>query len=115
MGEWHEAASLQEGEGYGQSLGLGGTLLKMWVAVFNVFAFKSSTTQLACPNPPYNITGVALSAAMGLLETMFLNTSAHIILFAGVPTMESPGMVVSNELKEPIQSSVATAKADAFQ
>jgi hypothetical protein len=82
-------------------VGLGGTLLKTWVAVFDVFAFKSSTTQLACPNPPYDIAGVALSAAMGLLET---NTGAHIMLFAGVPTMESPGMVVSNELKEPIRS-----------
>jgi protein transport protein SEC23 len=51
-------------------------------------------------------TGVTLSVAVGLLETTFLNTGARIMLFTGGPAMEGPasGMVVSNELKEPIQS-----------
>ena len=49
-------------------------------------------------------TGVAMSVAVGLLETTFQNTGAHIMLFAGGPATEGPGMVVSNELKEPIRS-----------
>ncbi|KAL1746742.1 hypothetical protein HDZ31DRAFT_72704 [Schizophyllum fasciatum] len=49
-------------------------------------------------------TGVALSVAVGLLETTFPNTGARIMLFAGGPASEGPGMVVSSELKEPIRS-----------
>ncbi|KAG5641165.1 GTPase-activating protein S23 [Asterophora parasitica] len=49
-------------------------------------------------------TGVALSVAVGLLETTYPNTGARIMLFAGGPATEGPGMVVSNELKEPIRS-----------
>lgn len=49
-------------------------------------------------------TGVAMSVAVGLLETTFQNTGARIMLFAGGPATEGPGMVVSNELKEPIRS-----------
>lgn len=49
-------------------------------------------------------TGVALSVAVGLLETTFPNTGARIMLFAGGPATEGPGMVVSHELKEPIRS-----------
>ncbi|KAI5982918.1 hypothetical protein EDD15DRAFT_2490078 [Pisolithus albus] len=49
-------------------------------------------------------TGVALSVAVGLLETTYPNTGARIMLFAGGPATEGPGMVVSNELKEPICS-----------
>ena len=49
-------------------------------------------------------TGVAMSVAVGLLETTFPNTGARIMLFAGGPATEGPGMVVSNELKEPIRS-----------
>lgn len=53
---------------------------------------------------PLRCTGVALSVAVGLLETTFSNTGARIMLFAGGPATEGPGMVVSNELKEPIRS-----------
>lgn len=49
-------------------------------------------------------TGVAMSVAVGLLESTFANTGARIMLFAGGPGTEGPGMVVSNELKEPIRS-----------
>ncbi|KAI0086877.1 hypothetical protein BDY19DRAFT_959387 [Irpex rosettiformis] len=49
-------------------------------------------------------TGVALSVAVGLLETTFPNTGARIMLFAGGPATEGPGLVVGNELKEPIRS-----------
>ncbi|OJA11947.1 hypothetical protein AZE42_09903, partial [Rhizopogon vesiculosus] len=47
---------------------------------------------------------VAVSIAVGLLETTFPNTGAHIMLFAGGPATEGPGMVISNKLKEPIRS-----------
>lgn len=70
---------------------------------------------------PLRCTGVALSVAVGLLEVSVLfvslsspltipcqntypNTGARIMLFAGGPATEGPGMVVSNELKEPIRS-----------
>ena len=53
---------------------------------------------------PLRCTGVALSVAVGLLETTYPNTGARIMLFASGPATEGPGMVVSNELKEPIRS-----------
>jgi protein transport protein SEC23 len=49
-------------------------------------------------------TGVAMSVAVGLLESTFPNTGARIMLFAGGPASEGPGMVVSTELREPIRS-----------
>ena len=49
-------------------------------------------------------TGVALSVAVGLLETSFQNSGARIMLFTGGPATEGPGMVVSPELKEQIRS-----------
>ncbi|KAG2111376.1 hypothetical protein BD769DRAFT_1642678 [Suillus cothurnatus] len=49
-------------------------------------------------------TGVAISVAVGLLETTFPNMGACIMVFMGGPATEGPGMVVSNELKEPIRS-----------
>ncbi|KAG8966972.1 GTPase-activating protein S23 [Tulasnella sp. 419] len=49
-------------------------------------------------------TGVAMSVAVGLLESSFANSGARIMLFAGGPATEGPGMVVSNELREPIRS-----------
>lgn len=39
-----------------------------------------------------------------ICQTTYPNTGARIILFAGGPATEGPGMVVSNELKEPIRS-----------
>jgi protein transport protein SEC23 len=48
---------------------------------------------------PLRCTGVALSVAIGLLDSE-TNTGARIMLFAGGPATEGPGMVVSNELKE---------------
>lgn len=49
-------------------------------------------------------TGVALSVAVGLLETSFANTGARVMLFAGGPSTEGPGLVVGPELREPIRS-----------
>lgn len=49
-------------------------------------------------------TGVALSVATGLLETLFQNAGGRILLFAGGPATEGPGQVVGPELREPIRS-----------
>lgn len=49
-------------------------------------------------------TGVALSVAVGLLETSFQNAGGRIMLFAGGAATEGPGMVVGPELREPIRS-----------
>jgi protein transport protein SEC23 len=49
-------------------------------------------------------TGAALSIAVGLMETSFPHAGARIMLFAGGPCTEGPGMVVGPELKEPIRS-----------
>lgn len=49
-------------------------------------------------------TGVAMSVAAGLLETSFQNMGGRIMLFAGGPATEGPGLVVGPELKEPIRS-----------
>ena len=49
-------------------------------------------------------TGVALSVAVGLLETSFQNAGGRIMLFAGGPATEGPGLVVGPELRESIRS-----------
>jgi len=49
-------------------------------------------------------TGVALSVAVGLLETSFQNAGGRIMLFAGGPATEGPGIVVGPELRESIRS-----------
>jgi len=62
------------------------------------------------PNPvksdkrPFRATGVALSVAVGLLEVTYPNTGARVMLFTGGPCTQGPGMVVSEDLKEPIRS-----------
>src|SRR5690606_8991669 len=48
--------------------------------------------------------GVALSVAVGLLESSYQNAGGRIMLFAGGPATEGPGMVVGPELREPIRS-----------
>ncbi|KAF9512932.1 hypothetical protein BS47DRAFT_1317957 [Hydnum rufescens UP504] len=53
---------------------------------------------------PLRCTGVALSVAVGLLETTFANSGARIMLFSGGPATEGPGLVVGPALKEPIRS-----------
>ncbi|KAK9467407.1 hypothetical protein V1512DRAFT_134871 [Lipomyces arxii] len=53
---------------------------------------------------PLRCTGVALSVAVGILETSFPNTGARVMLFAGGPGTEGPGLVVGPELREAIRS-----------
>lgn len=59
---------------------------------------------VASDRRPLRCTGVALSVAVGLLETSFQNSGGRIMLFAGGPCTEGPGMVVGPELREPIRS-----------
>lgn len=49
-------------------------------------------------------TGVALSVAVGMMESSFANAGGRIMLFAGGPATEGPGLVVGPELKEAIRS-----------
>jgi protein transport protein SEC23 len=49
-------------------------------------------------------TGVALSVAVGILESSFQNSGGRIMLFTGGPATEGPGMVVAPELRESIRS-----------
>ena len=49
-------------------------------------------------------TGVALSVAVGLLESSFQNSGGRILVFAGGPATEGPGCVVGTELRDPIRS-----------
>jgi protein transport protein SEC23 len=71
------------------------------------------------PNPvkndkrPLRATGVALSVAIGLLENAFPNSGARVMLFTGGPVTEGPGMVVSEELREPIRSHTDLIKENA--
>ncbi|WVO16590.1 protein transporter SEC23 [Cryptococcus depauperatus] len=53
---------------------------------------------------PLRCTGVALNVAVSLLESAFPNTGARIMLFAGGPATDGPGLVVAPELREPIRS-----------
>ncbi|ELR18642.1 Protein transport protein sec23, putative [Acanthamoeba castellanii str. Neff] len=53
---------------------------------------------------PLRATGAAMSLAVGLLEATFSGTGARIMVFLGGPCTHGPGMVVSDELKEPIRS-----------
>ncbi|CAF0722708.1 unnamed protein product [Rotaria sp. Silwood1] len=49
-------------------------------------------------------TGAALSIAVGLLETLYPNTGARIMLFIAGPCTQGPGMIIDEELKHTIRS-----------
>uniref|UniRef100_A0A224XJ36 Protein transport protein SEC23 n=1 Tax=Panstrongylus lignarius TaxID=156445 RepID=A0A224XJ36_9HEMI len=49
-------------------------------------------------------TGAALAIAVGLLECSYPNTGARIMLFVGGPCSQGPGLVVNDDLREPIRS-----------
>lgn len=53
---------------------------------------------------PTRSTGAALSVAVGLLEVTFPNTGGRIMMFAGGPCTQGPGMVTTNELKDTIRT-----------
>ncbi|KAI6017352.1 hypothetical protein BKA83DRAFT_4535175 [Pisolithus microcarpus] len=84
-----------------QALGAAQFLLPMQQVEFQLTGILESLQR--DPWPVAN-DKLALSVTVGLLETTYPNTGARIMLFAGGPATEGPGMVVSNELKEPIYS-----------
>ncbi|KAH9407292.1 Protein transport protein Sec23A [Tyrophagus putrescentiae] len=53
---------------------------------------------------PLRATGAALSIAVSLLETVYPNCGARIMLFIGGPCTTGPGMIVDDELKNTIRS-----------
>ncbi|XP_014250798.1 protein transport protein Sec23A [Cimex lectularius] len=53
---------------------------------------------------PLRSTGAALAIAVGLLECSFPNSGARIMLFVGGPCSQGPGLVVNDDLREPIRS-----------
>ncbi|CAK5036267.1 unnamed protein product [Meloidogyne enterolobii] len=55
-------------------------------------------------NRPLRAIGAALSVAITLLEVSFPNTGGRIMTFIGGPCTHGPGMVVNEELKDPIRS-----------
>jgi protein transport protein SEC23 len=59
---------------------------------------------VASDRRPMRCTGLAVNVAVSMLESTFPNTGARVMLFAGGPATEGPGMVVSQELREPIRS-----------
>ncbi|KAF9586167.1 GTPase-activating protein S23 [Lunasporangiospora selenospora] len=59
---------------------------------------------VATDKRPQRCTGVAMSVAVGLLETAYQNNGGRIMLFVGGAATEGPGMVVGTDLKEPIRS-----------
>jgi protein transport protein SEC23 len=71
------------------------------------------------PNPvksdkrPLRSTGAALSVAVGLLESCWSQNAGRIMLFTGGPATYGPGLVVSDDLKEPIRSHTDLQKENA--
>ncbi|BFZ57021.1 GTPase-activating protein S23 [Savitreella phatthalungensis] len=59
---------------------------------------------VASDKRPARCTGVALSVALGIMETAFPNCGGRVMLFSAGPATVGPGLVISQELKEPIRS-----------
>lgn len=53
---------------------------------------------------PLRATGAAISIIVSLLETLYPQSAARLMLFVGGPCTVGPGMVVGPELKDPIRS-----------
>jgi protein transport protein SEC23 len=61
-------------------------------------------------NRPGRCTGVAVSVAVGLLESTYFQNSARVVLLTGGPATVGPGMVVGKPLSEAIRSFSDMAK-----
>ncbi|XP_063684775.1 protein transport protein Sec23A-like [Bolinopsis microptera] len=62
---------------------------------------------------PLRSVGVALSIAVGILESVYPNCGARVMLFLGGPGTQGPGMIVGEDLKEAIRSHHDIDKNDA--
>ena len=49
-------------------------------------------------------TGAAMSIAVGMLESLYQNCGARIMCFVGGPCTQGPGMIIDEDLKNPIRS-----------
>ncbi|TPX68583.1 hypothetical protein SpCBS45565_g03043 [Spizellomyces sp. 'palustris'] len=91
-----------------QNMGAGRFLLPISQCEFTLTSILEQLQQdpwpVANDKRPLRCTGTALSVAVGLLEAAYQNTGARIMLFAGGPPTEGPGLVVGPELREPIRS-----------
>ncbi|KAG1831523.1 hypothetical protein EV424DRAFT_1534202 [Suillus variegatus] len=72
-------------------------------------AFGAARFLLPVQQCEFQLTGILEALARertgdNITQTTFPNTGARIMVFAGGSATEGPGMVVSNELKEPIRS-----------
>ncbi|CDR42011.1 CYFA0S08e02586g1_1 [Cyberlindnera fabianii] len=65
---------------------------------------KRDPWPVASGHRPMRSTGAAMSIAVNLCEGAFASFGTRIQLFAAGPGTLNPGMIVSNELKEPIRS-----------
>jgi len=59
---------------------------------------------------PLRSTGTALSVSLGLLENTVPDSGARVMLFTGGACTQGPGMIVSDDLKEPIRSHTDLSK-----
>ena len=74
-------------------------------AISNILSELKMDSWPVEPNSrPSRCTGVAVSAAVALLETNFANTGARVQLFTGGPCTIGPGQMVAKELSEPMRS-----------
>ncbi|KAH3672718.1 hypothetical protein WICMUC_004124 [Wickerhamomyces mucosus] len=67
-------------------------------------SLKKDSWAVETGHRPLRATGSALSIAVNLLEGSFTGFGARILLFSAGPGTVAPGLVVGNELKEPIRS-----------
>lgn len=74
---------------------------QLTVAIENL---KRDPWPVASAQRAMRATGAALAIAVGLCEGTFTGFGARIQLFAAGPCTLNPGLIVSNELKEPIRS-----------
>lgn len=61
---------------------------------------------------PLRCTGAAVNVASGMLETLFPNAGARIMVFAAGPATYGPGMIVGYFLRDPIRSHKDIEKSD---
>uniref|UniRef100_A0A7S2W7G0 Protein transport protein SEC23 n=1 Tax=Rhizochromulina marina TaxID=1034831 RepID=A0A7S2W7G0_9STRA len=92
----------------GREPALGKFLLPLSECTFNLEAILEDLQRDPWPVPGdqrvQRCTGVAMSVAVGLLESSFPRQGARIMLFAGGPPTVGPGMVVAREKTQPMRS-----------
>lgn len=62
---------------------------------------------------PLRATGVAIAVALNLLEAVYANYSARVMVFTGGAVTYGPGMIASEFLKDPLRSHTDISKDNA--